>query len=123
AHTKPSQIAKAAPKIHPSIACGPAMALMISGIVMNGPTPIMSIMFSAVASRKPTSRISSEEGTGAGALLLLMPSAQEIYIKSNGAGHACGKLAEEGVTGINVDSLPKMGAQQTALQRWLAGIV
>ena len=61
AQTRPSQIAKAAPRIHPSMACGPAMALMISGMVMNGPTPIMSIMFKAVASRRPTPRISSGE--------------------------------------------------------------
>ena len=40
------------------MACGPPMALMMRGMVMNGPTPIMSIMFSAVAVPRPTPRIS-----------------------------------------------------------------
>ena len=33
------------------------MAAMINGIVMNGPTPIISIMFSVVALASPTPRI------------------------------------------------------------------
>ena len=33
------------------------MALTTSGMVMNGPTPIMSIMFSAVALPRPMPRI------------------------------------------------------------------
>ena len=33
------------------------MALTINGMVMNGPTPIMSIMFSAVALETPMPRI------------------------------------------------------------------
>ena len=59
AHTRPSHRAKTAPKIQPSMACGPPAALTISGMVMNGPTPIMSIMFSVVAPASPTPRISS----------------------------------------------------------------
>ena len=39
----------AAPRIHPSSACGPCIAATTSGSVMNGPTPIMSSMFSATA--------------------------------------------------------------------------
>ena len=34
---------------HPTIACGPPRADISSGIVMKGPTPIMSDLFSAVA--------------------------------------------------------------------------
>ncbi len=50
-------MAKIAPRIQPSIACGPPIALTIKGMVMNGPTPIMSIMLSAVALPSPTPRI------------------------------------------------------------------
>src|SRR5580658_7603524 len=57
AHTRPSQVASSAPAIHPRIACGPPIALTIRGRVMNGPTPIMSIMFSAVALPSPIPRI------------------------------------------------------------------
>ncbi len=59
AHTSPSQSAKTAPAIQPSMACGPPAALMMRGMVMNGPTPIMSIMFSVVAPARLTPRISS----------------------------------------------------------------
>ena len=38
-----------APRIHPSIAWGPPIATTTSGSVMNGPTPIMFIMFSETA--------------------------------------------------------------------------
>src|SRR6266542_5740964 len=41
---------------HPSIACGPPRAVMSRGIVMNGPTPIMFVMLSAVAWSKPNRR-------------------------------------------------------------------
>ena len=57
AHTRPSHIASTAPIIHPSIACGPCMAMMISGSVMNGPTPIMSSTFSRTAPARLTPRI------------------------------------------------------------------
>src|ERR1051325_3939261 len=40
----------------PSIACGPCMAAISAGMVMNGPTPIMFDMFSAVASSSPKRR-------------------------------------------------------------------
>ena len=39
------------------MACGPPIALNTSGMVMNGPTPIMSIMLSAVALPRPMPRI------------------------------------------------------------------
>src|SRR6266852_162414 len=57
AHTRPSQTANRAPKIQPSMACGPPIALIIKGMVMKGPTPIMSIMFRAVALPRPTPRM------------------------------------------------------------------
>ena len=37
--------------------CGPPIAAMISGIVMNGPTPTMLLMLSAVACTRPRLRI------------------------------------------------------------------
>jgi hypothetical protein len=52
AHTSPSHSASPAPRIQPSIACGPPIAARISGSVINGPTPIMSSMFSATAPRR-----------------------------------------------------------------------
>src|SRR5271157_5971765 len=85
AQTSPSHRARTAPAIQPSMAWGPPAALTISGIVMNGPTPIMSIMFSVVAPASPTPRISS--GCSAG-LLWLMSHAQQVHIKANGARHA-----------------------------------
>src|SRR5688572_21831244 len=50
--TIPSQITMTSATIQPSIACGPPSAVMSSGIVMNGPTPSMLVMFSAVAGRR-----------------------------------------------------------------------
>src|SRR4051812_16049523 len=38
------------------MACGPCIVATISGMVTNGPTPIMSIMFSAVACHSPIPR-------------------------------------------------------------------
>ncbi len=61
AQTRPSQMANKAPRIQPSMACGPPIALTINGIVMNGPTPIMSIMFSAVALPRLIPRMSCGE--------------------------------------------------------------
>ena len=40
----------------PSIACGPFIADISAGMVMNGPTPIMFVMFSAVACNRPKRR-------------------------------------------------------------------
>src|SRR5271170_906553 len=57
ADTSPSHTASSAPAIHPSSACGPPIALTTNGMVMNGPTPIMSIMFSAVADHSPIPRM------------------------------------------------------------------
>src|SRR3990172_389973 len=66
AHTSPSQSASSAPTNQPSIACGPPMAPTMSGMVMKGPTPTMSIMLSAVASFRPSPRTSfSSPGRGA----------------------------------------------------------
>src|ERR1035441_8193999 len=57
ADTSPSHTASSAPATQPSSACGPPMALTTSGMVMNGPTPIMSIMFSEVALHSPMPRM------------------------------------------------------------------
>ena len=57
--TSPSEIASSAPRIHASIARPPPIAERIRGIVMNGPIPTMSIMFSAMPRQRPISRFSS----------------------------------------------------------------
>src|SRR5271165_1313053 len=85
AQTSPSHRASTAPTIQPSMAWGPPAALTIRGMVMNGPTPIMSIMFSVVALAKPMPRISSGCPTG---LLWLMAHAQQIHVEANRSGDA-----------------------------------
>src|SRR6266513_1448414 len=55
-HTMPSHSTMMSATSQPSIACGPPSADMSSGIVMNGPIPIMFVMFSAVACIKPKRR-------------------------------------------------------------------
>src|SRR4051812_39172727 len=103
------------------------MALMISGMVMKGPTPIMSIMFSAVASRRPMPRMSCAESLVAGLaspeLALLMPCAQQIHIESDGAGHACRKLPEKSVAGVDVSSFAETRAQQSTLERRFTRVI
>src|SRR4051812_15625837 len=54
----PSQMTITSATTQPSIACGPAMADIRSGIVMNGPAPIMLVMLSAVAGSRPKCRTS-----------------------------------------------------------------
>src|SRR5271157_3177739 len=99
AHTSPSQSANIAPRIQPSIACGPPAALTIKGMVMNGPTPTMSIMFSVVALARPTPRISSG---CSGELLWLMSHAQQVHVETNRARNAERQLPEECVAGVDV---------------------
>src|SRR5208337_599754 len=120
AQTSPSHSASTAPTIQPSIACGPPAALTISGMVMNGPTPIMSIMFSVVAPASPTPRISS--GCSAG-LLCFMSHAQQVHVETYGARHTKGQLPEEGISGVHVVALAILRQQQPALLRRLARIV
>src|ERR1039457_7064332 len=120
AHTNPSHKAKTAPKIQPSMACGPPAALTISGMVMNGPTPIMSIMFSVVAPASPTPRISSG---CSGGLFGPMSHAQQVHVKTDGSGYTERQLAEEGISGVQVVSLSILRQQQPAFLRRLARIV
>src|SRR5260370_16744169 len=61
AQPSPSHTANKAPAIQPSMACGPPIAPKMRGIVMNGPTPIMSIMLSAVALPRPMPRMRLDE--------------------------------------------------------------
>ncbi len=56
-HTIPSGMTISTATSHPSMACGPPSALMSSGIVMNGPTPIMFDMLRAVAWSRPKRRV------------------------------------------------------------------
>src|SRR2546428_12093888 len=52
----PSGMAISTATSQPSMACGPPRADINSGMVMNGPMPIMLDMFSAVAWSKPKRR-------------------------------------------------------------------
>src|SRR3954452_15365535 len=58
AQTIPSHKATIAPRIQPNSAIGPFALLSRRGIVINGPTPIISNMLAAVAWRNPMPRIS-----------------------------------------------------------------
>src|SRR6185436_18271787 len=70
-HTIPSQITITSATIQPSIACGPPMADISSGIVMNGPAPIMLVMLRAVAGRSVKRRVSCCcSGGGGGGFVL-----------------------------------------------------
>src|ERR1035441_3015074 len=120
AQTRPSHRAKTAPKTQPSMACGPPAALTISGIVMNGPTPIMSIMFSVVAPASPTPRISSG---CSGGLLWFMSHAQQVHVETNGSRHAERQLPEEGISGVQVVALAILRQQQAAFLRRLTRVV
>src|SRR5205085_5379757 len=51
---------------------------MMSGMVMNGPTPIMSIMFSVVEPRKPTPRISCDSDAAAPSKVSVSVAIDEI---------------------------------------------
>ena len=55
--TRPSHNASTAPNSQPSMHCGPPMEAMISGMVMNGPTPTMLDMLRAEACSRPKPRI------------------------------------------------------------------
>ncbi len=61
--TIPSAMTMISATSQPSSACGPPSAVISSGIVMNGPMPIMFDMFSAVACSRPKRR-SSGAGWG-----------------------------------------------------------
>ena len=56
AHTIPSQSATKAPTSHPRIAWGPFIFARRIGMVMNGPTPIISSMFADAAPARPMPR-------------------------------------------------------------------
>ena len=56
AQTIPSHSATNAPSTHPRIACGPFIFASRMGMVMNGPTPIISSMLAEVAPSRPTRR-------------------------------------------------------------------
>src|SRR5579863_7990975 len=147
AQTRPSHMAKIAPRIQPSIACGPPIAVTISGMVMNGPTPIMSIMLSAVALLRPTPRIragdagllpgldgvciveTSRAGVLAGFCVTcsvsayFMTGAQQVYVQPNRSRYPRWQLTEESVSRVNVRPLAILRAQQPTLLRWFSGIV
>src|SRR5437588_5998128 len=118
----PSHSAKSAPSTQPSMACGPPMAPMMSGMVIKGPTPIMSIMFSAVALVSESPRTScgvlADSGCGFRWLTSVLKSllgfvldwgralacADEVYVEPHCARHSVRQLAKEGVSVVDVDS-------------------
>src|SRR3974390_2129797 len=112
AQTRPSHNAKTAPAIQPSMACGPPAALTMSGMVMNGPTPIMSIMFSVVAPARPTPRISSG---GCDASLRLMTHAEQVHVETNCSRHTERQPPEEGIAVVDVVALAVGRDEQAAL--------
>src|SRR6187455_1150022 len=57
-HTNPSAMTMTSATSQPASACGPPRADISSGMVMNGPTPIMLDMFSAVDCSSPNRRSS-----------------------------------------------------------------
>ena len=57
--TRPSEIASSPPRIQASMPRPPPIADRMNGMVMNGPMPTMSIMFSAIPRHRPMSRLSS----------------------------------------------------------------
>src|SRR5208337_2843951 len=123
------------------------MALTTSGMVMNGPTPIMSIMFSAVALPSPIPRMRVGEAAsdfvgkpmcrldyapryfpsalywqlGTGNWLLLLT--QQIHIQPHGSRHARWQLPEKCISGVDIHSLPVLCPQQPAFLRILSRIV
>src|SRR5437762_5524763 len=122
----PSQSASTAPRIQPSMACGPPIAPTIRGMVMNGPTPIMSIMLRAVALVRVSSRARpwlDWASGGAAAFRLLVAGTEQVYIEADGAGHAVGQLAEKSVSVVDVSPFAVAGAQQTSGKRRFIGIV
>src|ERR1051326_4213501 len=77
AHTIPSHSATTAPISHPSIACGPFILASKMGIVMKGPTPIISSILAEVAPSRPIPRVSREESFIDG----VFPSKQQFQSK------------------------------------------
>src|SRR5437588_10587257 len=128
----PSHSAKSAPSTQPSMACGPPMAPMMSGMVMKGPTPIMSIMFSAVAlvSESPRTICGALADSGCGFRWLTsvlkslldvvldwgcaLTCADEVYVQPHCARHSVRQLAEEGICVVDVDSFSQMREQEAA---------
>src|SRR5580692_8786456 len=148
AQTRPSHMAKIAPKTQPSMACGPPIALSISGMVMNGPTPIMSIMLSAVALPNPIPRMRPGEladdsvgdpmrrsdqarkndwnGTGNHRLATdnwLLLGTQQIHIQPHRSRHSRWQLTKERISCIDKNSLAIVCLQQPALLRILTRIM
>ena len=85
-HTMPSAITMTTPASQPSIDCGPPSALMRSGIVMNGPTPIMLDMFSAMACSNPKRRTNDVSAAG-GSWAMGIPArlAQASFLRNHGS--------------------------------------
>src|SRR3954471_1336839 len=103
------------------MACGPPMAPTTSGKVMNGPTPIMSIMFSTVASFTVSSRASCG-GPDCGSVRF-MSGAHQVHEEADSTGNSGGELAKKRVSGVDVQTFAVAGGEKAAAERLLAGIV
>src|SRR4051794_26976398 len=103
------------------MAWGPPIAPTTSGKVMNGPTPIMSIMFSTVASFTVSSRASCG-GPDCGSVRF-MSGAHQVHEQADGAGNSGGKLAKECISRVDVEAFAVVRGEKSAAERLLAGIV
>src|SRR4051812_46268449 len=103
------------------MACGPPIAPTTSGKVMNGPTPIMSIMFSTVASFTVSSRASCGFATAGSARR--MSGAHQVHEEADGAGNSGRKLAKERISGVDVETFAVARSEKAAAERLLAAIV
>ena len=72
----------------PSMACGPFMADISAGMVMNGPTPIMFVMFSAVAWSRPKRRSKCGSSVGCDMRVGIFARPVESGKARRGRGHA-----------------------------------
>src|SRR5213076_3192635 len=101
------------------MACGPPMAPTTSGSVMNGPTPIISIMLSTVASFTVSSRASCGAATGAESVCG-MTCTHQVDEQAYRPGNSCGQFAEERVAGVDISAFAVLGGEQAAAERLLA---
>src|SRR5882757_8876309 len=103
------------------MACGPPMAPTTNGKVMNGPTPIISIMLRTVASFTVSSRASC--GAAVSGSVCGMTCAHQVNEEANRAGNSGGQLAEERIPGVDVSALAVLRDEKDATERLFAGIM
>src|SRR5437899_2988573 len=105
----PSHMTITSATTQPSIAWGPPSADMSSGIVMNGPMPIMFVMLSAVACNRPKRRVIVADGgwfmLGAGGGKPTDSQPSGVTQRSARDGEAIGPCRAERPTGVDRERL------------------